>query len=58
MMQGTGVFLDKFNAQGHITAGATKVIITAPPKAGEDIPIFVGGINYNEYSHEKHHIIR
>lgn len=57
VIEGTGVFLDKSNAHGHITAGAKKVIITAPPKVGEDIPMFVGGINYSDYSHEKHDII-
>ena len=57
MTQGTGKFVDRTQAQKHISAGAKKVIITALPR-GKDIPIYVVGINDNAYSHQENHIIR
>ncbi|HVS34693.1 MAG TPA: type I glyceraldehyde-3-phosphate dehydrogenase, partial [Gemmataceae bacterium] len=42
-------------AKGHLTAGAKKVIISAPAK-GEDITI-VMGVNHEKYDHNKHNII-
>lgn len=44
VIESTGFFLDKASAQKHITAGAKKVIISAPPK-NDDIKTFVLGIN-------------
>merc|ERR1711871_1273788 len=43
-MGGTGVFLNSEGAGKHITAGAKKVLITAPAK-GSDIPTHVVGVN-------------
>ncbi|MFA5086839.1 MAG: type I glyceraldehyde-3-phosphate dehydrogenase [Candidatus Paceibacterota bacterium] len=51
VLECTGVFTDKEGAQKHITAGAKKVIISAPAKS-EDIPSFVLGINENKYKGE------
>src|SRR5207248_6226219 len=42
-------------AKGHITAGAKKVIISAPAK-GEDITV-VMGVNNEKYDPANHHII-
>jgi len=59
MMQATGVFVNRAGAEKHIHAEAKKVIITAPPSVGEDIPTFVMGVNERNYSHEVHtNIIR
>ncbi len=44
VIESTGHFLDKESAGKHITAGAKKVIISAPPK-GNDIKTVVMGIN-------------
>jgi glyceraldehyde 3-phosphate dehydrogenase len=55
VIEATGLFTAAEKAQGHITAGAKKVLITAPGK-GEDITI-VMGVNDNEYDPAKHHII-
>lgn len=44
VIESTGRFLTKELAQGHITAGAKKVILSAPPK-GDDITTVVLGIN-------------
>lgn len=46
IVESTGLFLTKESAQGHINAGAKKVILSAPPK--DDTPMFVMGVNHNE----------
>ncbi len=51
----TGLFTDAEKAKGHLTAGAKKVIISAPAK-NEDITI-VMGVNENKYDPAKHNII-
>ena len=48
VIEGTGVFLDGPGAGKHITAGAKKVVITAPAK-GNDIPTYVVGVNADQY---------
>ena len=45
--ESTGIFLTKESAQGHIDAGAKKVIMSAPSK--DDTPMFVMGVNHNDY---------
>jgi len=46
VVESTGLFTDKENAMRHITAGARKVIISAPAKASaNDIKYVVLGIN-------------
>ncbi|MBW2150103.1 MAG: type I glyceraldehyde-3-phosphate dehydrogenase [Deltaproteobacteria bacterium] len=51
----TGIFRDRENASKHLSAGAKKVIISAPAK-DPDITI-VMGVNSNQYDPAKHHII-
>ena len=48
VVDSTGVFLTKEKAQGHIDAGAKKVVMSAPSK--DDTPMFVMGVNHNEYT--------
>ncbi len=55
VVESTGRFTDKEKAVGHITAGARKVIISAPAK-GEDITIVLG-VNEDRYDPAKHHVI-
>ena len=60
VIESTGLFTDadKTNpksAFGHITAGAKKVIISAPAK-NEDITV-VMGVNDEKYDGAKHHIV-
>ena len=47
VVESTGLFLSKESAQGHITAGAKKVVMSAPSK--DDTPMFVMGVNNTEY---------
>jgi glyceraldehyde 3-phosphate dehydrogenase len=55
VLESTGRFTDRDTAAKHLTAGAKKVIISAPAK-GEDITIVVG-VNHEKYDPAKHHII-
>merc|ERR1712147_343970 len=48
VIEGTGVFLDGPGAGKHITAGAKKVVITAPAK-GSEIPTYVVGVNADQF---------
>merc|ERR1712061_595874 len=45
--ESTGVFTEKPKAELHIKGGATKVIISAPPK--DAVPIYVVGVNHTDY---------
>src|SRR5687767_14662713 len=51
----TGLFTEAEKAKGHITAGAKKVIISAPAK-NEDITV-VMGVNHEKYDPKNHRII-
>jgi glyceraldehyde 3-phosphate dehydrogenase len=55
VLESTGIFTDAEKARAHITAGAKKVIISAPAK-GEDITIVLG-VNDDKYDPANHHII-
>jgi glyceraldehyde 3-phosphate dehydrogenase len=55
VLESTGIFTDREKASLHITAGAKKVIISAPAK-GEDITICMG-VNDDKYDPANHHII-
>ena len=48
VVESTGLFLTKETAQKHITAGAKKVILSAPSK--DDTPMFVFGVNDQTYA--------
>ncbi|MDD2526051.1 MAG: type I glyceraldehyde-3-phosphate dehydrogenase [Bacteroidales bacterium] len=47
VVESTGLFLTKEKAQGHITAGAKYVVMSAP--SGDDTPMFVCGVNLDAY---------
>jgi glyceraldehyde 3-phosphate dehydrogenase len=55
VLECSGVFTDADKAKAHISAGAKKVLISAPAK-NEDITI-VMGVNEDKYDPAKHHII-
>ncbi|HLY12004.1 MAG TPA: type I glyceraldehyde-3-phosphate dehydrogenase [Planctomycetota bacterium] len=55
VIESTGLFTEADKAKGHLTAGAKKVIISAPAK-GEDITV-VMGVNDSKYDPAKHHIV-
>ena len=55
VIESTGLFTEAEKAKGHLTAGAKKVIISAPAK-GEDITV-VMGVNHEKYDPARHAII-
>src|ERR1044071_5899321 len=55
VIESTGLFTDVEKAQGHIAAGAKKVVISAPAKG--DCLTVVMGVNDDKYDPAKHHVI-
>jgi glyceraldehyde 3-phosphate dehydrogenase len=55
VFESTGLFTNRDDASKHVTAGAKKVIITAPAKK-PDITVVVG-VNTDKYDPAKHQII-
>jgi glyceraldehyde 3-phosphate dehydrogenase len=55
VIESTGLFTAKEKAEGHLQAGAKKVVISAPGK-NEDITIVLG-VNEGKYDPAKHNII-
>ncbi len=51
VVESTGLFLTKEKAQGHLAAGAKRVIMSAPSK--DDTPMFVFGVNHKLYKGEQ-----
>ena len=55
VIESTGIFADREGASKHLTAGAERVIITAPAK-DPDVTIVLG-VNTDAYDPEKHRIV-
>jgi glyceraldehyde 3-phosphate dehydrogenase len=51
VIESTGLFTDEEMAKGHISAGAKKVIISAPAKG--NIPTYLEGVNASKYNGEQ-----
>jgi glyceraldehyde 3-phosphate dehydrogenase len=56
VIESTGRFTDKEGAGKHLTAGAKKVIISAPAK-DKDVPTYVMGVNESKYNPATEHIV-
>jgi glyceraldehyde 3-phosphate dehydrogenase len=54
-VESTGLFTDREGASKHLTAGAKKVLISAPAK-NPDVTIVIG-VNQDQYDHQKHNLI-
>jgi len=52
VIEGTGVFVNEEGAGKHLTAGAKKVLITAPAK-GSNIPTYVVGVNEDTFEAQR-----
>jgi glyceraldehyde 3-phosphate dehydrogenase len=55
VVESTGLFTEAEKAKAHLTAGARKVIISAPAK-GEDLTI-VMGVNHERYDPKAHTVV-
>jgi glyceraldehyde 3-phosphate dehydrogenase len=56
VIESTGKFRAREEAELHLQSGARKVIITAPGKGGLDFTV-VMGVNHEGYQVDKHHIV-
>merc|ERR1740123_352284 len=55
VIESTGLFVEAEKAQGHIDAGAKKVIISAPGKGS--LKTLVCGVNHTDYNKETDHVV-
>merc|ERR1719161_1719486 len=55
VIESTGLFVEADKARGHIEAGATKVIISAPGKGA--LKTLVMGVNHEEYDKDTMHVV-
>jgi glyceraldehyde 3-phosphate dehydrogenase len=55
VIESTGLFTDRDSAAKHLTAGARKVIISAPAK-GADVTLALG-VNFDAYDKSQHDVI-
>jgi len=55
VIESTGRFTELSEAKKLLNAGAKKVVITAPPKG--DVPVFVMGVNNEQYNPGTDHIV-
>merc|ERR1711904_759398 len=55
VIESTGLFVDAEKAKGHITAGAKKVIISAPGKGA--LKTLVCGVNHTQYDKATDHVV-
>ncbi len=56
VIESTGVFVTEEGASKHLSAGAKKVLITAPGKGG-NVGTFVMGVNDGDYKHEDYNVV-
>jgi glyceraldehyde-3-phosphate dehydrogenase (NAD(P)) len=56
VVESTGVFVTEEGASKHISAGAQKVLITAPGKGGR-IGTYVVGVNDQTYNHDDYAVV-
>ena len=56
VIESTGLFTDRENAQKHIDSGGAKKVIISAPAKGEDITVCLG-VNFDKYDPEQHHVI-
>jgi glyceraldehyde 3-phosphate dehydrogenase len=56
IVESTGLFITLEGASQHLSAGAKKVVITAPGKGG-GIPVFVMGVNHEQYNYKQDHVV-
>jgi glyceraldehyde 3-phosphate dehydrogenase len=56
VVESTGFFTDRENAQKHIDAGGAKKVVISAPAKGEDVTVVLG-VNFDVYDRDKHQVI-
>jgi glyceraldehyde 3-phosphate dehydrogenase len=57
ILESTGLFTDHDSAKKHITAGAKRVMISAPTKSTDTVPTLAYKVNHETYDPKKHPVI-
>ena len=57
VIESTGLFTDYAGAEGHLKAGAKRVILSAPTKDPEKIPTLLIGVNHTKFDPAKDKIV-
>ena len=57
VIESTGLFTDYEGASKHLTAGAQRVIISAPTKTPDQVPTFVLGVNHQQFNPQADRVI-
>ncbi|BBD58306.1 glyceraldehyde-3-phosphate dehydrogenase [Nostoc sp. HK-01] len=57
VVESTGLFTDYEGASKHLTAGAKRVIISAPTKDPDRVPTLLMGVNHDLFDPSKHLIV-
>ncbi len=56
VIESTGFFTDREDAEKHITSGGAKKVVISAPAKGDDITIVIG-VNDDKYDSGEHHVI-
>lgn len=57
VVESTGLFTDYENASKHLSAGAQRVVISAPTKTPEEVPTLVMGVNQDQFDPDRHRVV-
>ncbi|MEG4805507.1 type I glyceraldehyde-3-phosphate dehydrogenase [Microcoleus sp. ARI1-B5] len=57
VVESTGLFTDFEGASKHLTAGAKRVILSAPTKDPEKVPTFLVGVNHHKFDSAKDTVV-
>jgi glyceraldehyde 3-phosphate dehydrogenase len=57
VVESTGLFTDFEGAAKHLTAGAKRVLISAPTKTPETVPTYVMGVNHTKFDKTKDTVV-
>lgn len=57
VVESTGLFTDFEGASKHLTAGAKRVILSAPTKDPEKVPTYLVGVNHHKFDQAKDTVV-
>jgi len=57
VLESTGLFVTHGSAAKHLTAGARRVLISAPTKTPDEVPTLAYKVNHEEYDPERHKVV-
>ena len=57
VVESTGLFMNFEGASKHLTAGAKRVVISAPTKSPDQVPTIVMGVNEGNFDAAKHAVV-